>query len=87
MASRFETVADLHREGCSLTIICKRCRRGSSWDADLVMRRYFRDAPYTPADMAALPIAEVIAKVKCRQCGGKQAEWFPQKRGAQPMAG
>lgn len=85
-SSRFVTVADLHREQCSLLFWCVPCQRyksktpfemlGGSWSMEDRIE-----------EMEAVTIASYVARLKCKGCGRREIEWTVQARGPQFMTG
>lgn len=74
----FTTLADLWRANADLLIQCGGCDRYAGMQ--LTQLSPVERPDIMPVAMEAETIAGVVAKLKCRKCGGRVKEWWPQVR-------
>lgn len=71
------TLADLQAENSDLLLTCRGCARINTMTPHALAGRVF-----VPGDvLPALPIADVLARLRCSRCGSREAEWTVLRRG------
>lgn len=78
---QIHTVADLYRGGWNMLLICKCGRHVSKTPYALSGQIMGGDGRVDIAAMEAVTIEDLLARVKCSSCGGREVTWTPMRRG------
>lgn len=78
MTRHFETLGDLHRERCNVWVQCRSCQHISTimtW----ALNGSIGVAGSYHESMEMKRVTDVVARMVCSSCGGRDIEWTPMR--------